>query len=198
MEIYLVIILNILILSGLVFFILKRNSSENSDLKVEEKLKQVIQQISIDNSTKMREQNISEINNTLLPFKEQLQRELDILKKNIDEQNSDPELDNPHFYAREALGLFEVFDSVFSATNERERLYTVLGGQVGNSWQLQESTNEIAQQGRMDEVDLLTIAPYYSGVDRVLPAFNRGGLDAVFPALDSVVTDLYALIALFT
>lgn len=110
----------------------------------------------------------------------------------IDEQNSDPELDNPHFYAREALGLFEVFDSVFSATNERERLYTVLGGQVGNSWQLQESTNEIAQQGRMDEVDLLTIAPYYSGVDRVLPAFNRGGLDAVFPALDSVVTDLYA------
>ena len=74
-EIYLVIILNILILSGLVFFILKKNSSENSDLKVEEKLKQVIQQISIDNSTKMREQNISEINNTLLPFKEQLQRE---------------------------------------------------------------------------------------------------------------------------
>ena len=44
----------------------------------------------------------------------------------------------------------------------------------------------------MDEVDLLTIAPYYSGVDRVLPAFNRGGLDAVFSALDSVVTDLYA------
>ncbi len=37
-EIYLVIILNILILSGLVFFILKKNSSENSDLKVEEKL----------------------------------------------------------------------------------------------------------------------------------------------------------------
>ena len=88
MEIYLVIILNILILSGLVFFILKKNSNENSDLKVEEKLKQVIQQISIDNSTKMREQNISEINNTLLPFKEQLQRELDILKKNIDEQNN--------------------------------------------------------------------------------------------------------------
>ena len=45
MEIYLVIILNILILSGLVFFILKKNSNENTALKVEEQLKQVIQQI---------------------------------------------------------------------------------------------------------------------------------------------------------
>lgn len=112
----------------------------------------------------------------------------------LDEQdslNSDPEIDNPHLYAREALDLFSIFDSVFSATNERDRLYTVLGGQLGNAWQLQESTNEIQRQGRMDEVDLFTIAPYYSGTDQVLPAFESGGLDAAFPVLDTVMNQMF-------
>lgn len=112
----------------------------------------------------------------------------------LDEQdaaNSDPEIDNPHFYAWESLDLFANFDSVFSATGERDRLYTVLGGQLGNSWQLQESTSEISRLGRLDDVDLFTIAPYYSGADRINAAYNEGGLDDVFPVLDSVAYDLF-------
>tara|TARA_Y100001936_G_scaffold245847_1_gene288606 strand:+ start:50 stop:1180 length:1131 start_codon:yes stop_codon:yes gene_type:complete len=111
-EIYLVIILNILILSGLVFFILKRNSNEDSEINVDDKLKQIIQQISIDNSSTMREQNISEINNTLKPFKEQLQRELDILKKNIDDQNNQ---------SAKEFGRFEQqFQSLVAATTNMQ------------------------------------------------------------------------------
>jgi len=83
-----IIILNILILSGLILFIFKKDSNTNKDIKIDEGLKQLIQQVSLENNTTMREANISEIKNTLLPFKEQLQRELDILKKNIDEQNN--------------------------------------------------------------------------------------------------------------
>ena len=64
MDIF-IIILNILILSGLILFIFKKDSNTNKDIKIDEGLKQLIQQVSLENNTTMREANISEIFKTM-------------------------------------------------------------------------------------------------------------------------------------
>lgn len=104
---------------------------------------------------------------------------------------SGEDIDAPHMYAREALDLFSTFDSVFTATGQEDRMYTVLGGQSGWAWHLQQSMGEVERLGRLDDVDMLTIAPYYSEADIITPAYETGGLDAAFPLLDTVVVNIF-------
>lgn len=109
----------------------------------------------------------------------------------IEELQAENGLYRPHNYAAQALELFEDFDSVFTAAGQRGRLITVLGGQSGNSWELEESTAYIDGLGRMDEVDVMTIAPYYHGGEPVNEAYATGGLDSVFALLDTMVHHAY-------
>ena len=96
--IYLV-IFNVFILLGLLFLIFKKNSNREEDKNFDNKIKQLFKEITNESNEELRQTNISEINKTLSPFKEQLQRELTILKENIDSQK---ELSTKNF------GKFEV------------------------------------------------------------------------------------------
>ena len=93
------IIFNLLILSGLLFLIFKKNSKDEDDIDFDNKIKQLFKEVTDENNEALRQTNVSELNKTLAPFKEQLQRELTILKENIDSQK---ELSTKNF------GKFEV------------------------------------------------------------------------------------------
>ena len=93
------IIFNLLILSGLLFLIFKKNSKDEGDIDFDNKIKQLFKEVTDENNEALRQTNVSELNKTLTPFKEQLQRELTILKENIDSQK---ELSTKNF------GKFEV------------------------------------------------------------------------------------------
>ncbi len=93
------IIFNLLILSGLLFLIFKKNSKDEDDIDFDNKIKQLFKEVTDENNEALRQTNVSELNKTLTPFKEQLQRELTILKENIDSQK---ELSTKNF------GKFEV------------------------------------------------------------------------------------------
>ena len=93
------IIFNLLILSGLLFLIFKKNSKDEGDIDFDNKIKQLFKEVTDENNEALRQTNVSELNKTLAPFKEQLQRELTILKENIDSQK---ELSTKNF------GKFEV------------------------------------------------------------------------------------------
>ena len=93
------IIFNLLILSGLLFLIFKKNSKDEHNIDFDNKIKQLFKEVTEENNEALRQTNVSELNKTLMPFKEQLQRELTILKENIDSQK---ELSTKNF------GKFEV------------------------------------------------------------------------------------------
>ena len=93
------IIFNLLILSGLLFLFFKKNSKDEDNIDFDNKIKQLFKEVTEENNEALRQTNVSELNKTLIPFKEQLQRELTILKENIDSQK---ELSTKNF------GKFEV------------------------------------------------------------------------------------------
>ncbi len=106
-----ILIFNILTLSVLVFYFIK-NSNKGEEIKLEDKLKQLIQQVSIENNETLRQSNVAELNKTLDPFKEQLYRELKILKENIDSQKKQ---------STEEFSKFEVeFKNLVATTKEMD------------------------------------------------------------------------------
>ena len=109
----------------------------------------------------------------------------------LEELSSKNGLSKRQNYARESLDLFEDFHRVFSETGERNRLLTILGGQSGYAEELKRSAREINKLGRMDEVDVFAIAPYYHKGRKINTAWKQGGIDAVFPILNQIVEDMY-------
>ena len=86
------IFLMLLVLSGLAFYIWdSKNKSEKreqkKDERFEERLKSVAGEIAVENNSSIRDANLSEIKKTLTPFKEQLQRDIDLLQDSIKKQN---------------------------------------------------------------------------------------------------------------
>ena len=86
------IFLMLLVLSGLAFYIWdSKNKSEKREQKkdeqFEERLKSVAGEIAVENNSSIRDANLSEIKKTLTPFKEQLQRDIDLLQDSIKKQN---------------------------------------------------------------------------------------------------------------
>ena len=86
------IFLMLLVLSGLAFYIWdSKNKSEKREQKkdeqFEERLKSVAGEIAVENNSSIRDANLSEIKKTLAPFKEQLQRDIDLLQDSIKKQN---------------------------------------------------------------------------------------------------------------
>ena len=85
-------VLNFLVLCGFAFYIWdSKNKSEKreqkKDERFEERLKSVAGEIAIENNSSIRDANLSEIKKTLTPFKEQLQRDIDLLQDSIKKQN---------------------------------------------------------------------------------------------------------------
>ena len=86
------IFLMLLVLSGLAFYIWdSKNKSEKREQKkdeqFEERLKALAGEIAVENNSSIRDANLSEIKKTLTPFKEQLQRDIDLLQDSIKKQN---------------------------------------------------------------------------------------------------------------
>ena len=86
------IFLMLLVLSGLAFYIWdSKNKSEKREQKkdeqFEERLKALAGEIAVENNSSIRDANLSEIKKTLAPFKEQLQRDIDLLQDSIKKQN---------------------------------------------------------------------------------------------------------------
>lgn len=84
--------LNFLVLCGFAFYIWdSKNKSEKreqkKDERFEERLKSVAGEIAVENNSSIRDANLSEIKKTLAPFKEQLQRDIDLLQDSIKKQN---------------------------------------------------------------------------------------------------------------
>lgn len=84
--------LNFLVLCGFAFYIWdSKNKSEKreqkKDERFEERLKSVAGEIAVENNSSIRDANLSEIKKTLTPFKEQLQRDIDLLQDSIKKQN---------------------------------------------------------------------------------------------------------------
>ena len=85
-------VLNFLVLCGFAFYIWdSKNKSEKreqkKDERFEERLKSVAGEIAVENNSSIRDANLSEIKKTLSPFKEQLQRDIDLLQDSIKKQN---------------------------------------------------------------------------------------------------------------
>ena len=85
-------VLNFLVLCGFAFYIWdSKNKSEKREQKkdeqFEERLKAVAGEIAVENNSSIRDANLSEIKKTLTPFKEQLQRDIDLLQDSIKKQN---------------------------------------------------------------------------------------------------------------
>ena len=85
-------VLNFLVLCGFAFYIWdSKNKSEKREQKkdeqFEERLKSVAGEIAVENNSSIRDANLSEIKKTLAPFKEQLQRDIDLLQDSIKKQN---------------------------------------------------------------------------------------------------------------
>ena len=85
-------VLNFLVLCGFAFYIWdSKNKSEKREQKkdeqFEERLKSVAGDIAVENNSSIRDANLSEIKKTLAPFKEQLQRDIDLLQDSIKKQN---------------------------------------------------------------------------------------------------------------
>lgn len=85
-------VLNFLVLCGFAFYIWdSKNKSEKREQKkdeqFEERLKSVAGEIAVENNSSIRDANLSEIKKTLTPFKEQLQRDIDLLQDSIKKQN---------------------------------------------------------------------------------------------------------------
>ena len=85
-------VLNFLVLCGFAFYIWdSKNKSEKreqkKDERFEERLKSVAGEIAVENNSSIRDANLSEIKKTLAPFKEQLQRDIDLLQDSIKKQN---------------------------------------------------------------------------------------------------------------
>ena len=85
-------VLNFLVLCGFAFYIWdSKNKSEKREQKkdeqFEERLKSIAGEIAIENNSSIRDANLSEIKKTLTPFKEQLQRDIDLLQDSIKKQN---------------------------------------------------------------------------------------------------------------
>lgn len=85
-------VLNFLVLCGFAFYIWdSKNKSkkreQKKDERFEERLKSVAGEIAVENNSSIRDANLSEIKKTLTPFKEQLQRDIDLLQDSIKKQN---------------------------------------------------------------------------------------------------------------
>ncbi len=85
-------VLNFLVLCGFAFYIWdSKNKSEKREQKkdeqFEERLKSLAGEIAVENNSSIRDANLSEIKKTLTPFKEQLQRDIDLLQDSIKKQN---------------------------------------------------------------------------------------------------------------
>ena len=85
-------VLNFLVLCGFAFYIWdSKNKSEKreqkKDERFEERLKSVAGEIAVENNSSIRDANLSDIKKTLTPFKEQLQRDIDLLQDSIKKQN---------------------------------------------------------------------------------------------------------------
>lgn len=85
-------VLNFLVLCGFAFYIWdSKNKSEKREQKkdeqFEERLKALAGEIAVENNSSIRDANLSEIKKTLTPFKEQLQRDIDLLQDSIKKQN---------------------------------------------------------------------------------------------------------------
>ncbi len=85
-------VLNFLVLCGFAFYIWdSKNKSEKREQKkdeqFEERLKSVAGEIAVESNSSIRDANLSEIKKTLTPFKEQLQRDIDLLQDSIKKQN---------------------------------------------------------------------------------------------------------------
>lgn len=85
-------VLNFLVLCGFAFYIWdSKNKSEKreqkKDERFEERLKSVAGEIAVENNSSIRDASLSEIKKTLTPFKEQLQRDIDLLQDSIKKQN---------------------------------------------------------------------------------------------------------------
>jgi len=85
-------VLNFLVLCGFAFYIWdSKNKSEKREQKkdeqFEERLKSIAGEIAVESNSSIRDANLSEIKKTLTPFKEQLQRDIDLLQDSIKKQN---------------------------------------------------------------------------------------------------------------
>ena len=90
--VHFMLVLNFLVLCGFAFYIWdSKNKSEKreqkKDERFEERLKSVAGEIAVENNSSIRDANLSEIKKTLTPFKEQLQRDIDLLQDSIKKQN---------------------------------------------------------------------------------------------------------------
>jgi DNA recombination protein RmuC len=76
--------------SHFIYGILKikvKRESKKKDERFEERLKSVAGEIAVENNSSIRDASLSEIKKTLTPFKEQLQRDIDLLQDSIKKQN---------------------------------------------------------------------------------------------------------------
>ena len=109
------------------------------------------------------------------------------------ESINDPEVDAPHIYGRETVLTTDNFIQIFEETGERHRLVNVLGAQADNAWQLQSAVDEIVRLEKMDNIDVMSVGPYfrqYEEFDPITPAIDQG-MDAVFSAVDQLLDNLF-------
>ena len=108
-----ILILNLFIVSCFLFFLWQNNqNNQKKDNELKDQLKNLVKEISLENNSNIQNANLTEIKKTLSPFKEQLQRELDVLKENIQQQN---------IKGAEARAKFgEQINNLLSATTEMQ------------------------------------------------------------------------------
>ena len=111
--------LNLLALCSFAYYVWdSKNKNEEREQKkddqFEEKLKTIASEIAVENNTSIRDINLSEIKKTLKPFEKQLQRDLDLLKNNIEKQNIEGAS------ARAKFG--QQIDSLLNATSDMQEL----------------------------------------------------------------------------
>ena len=109
--------LNLLALCSFAYYVWdSKNKNEEREQKkddqFEEKLKTIASEIAVENNTSIRDINLSEIKKTLKPFEKQLQRDLDLLKNNIEKQNIEGAS------ARAKFG--QQIDSLLNATSDMQ------------------------------------------------------------------------------
>ncbi len=108
-----ILILNLFIVLCFLFFLWQNNqNNQKKDKELKDQLKNLVKEISLENNSSIQNANLTEIKKTLNPFKEQLQRELDVLKENIQQQN---------IKGAEARAKFgEQINNLLSATTEMQ------------------------------------------------------------------------------
>ncbi|MBC2606671.1 hypothetical protein [Pelagicoccus albus] len=101
----------------------------------------------------------NEIFNSWFPVHQDLYQESLTLNEPLPEEE---QIDLFILHGRKAAELFTVFDSVFSASGQRDQLVTVFSGQNGFAYPLAAGAQEIERIGSMDLVDVFSIAPYFA------------------------------------